>query len=259
MRELSFCPTGERQLAAYLENRLNPRDRAAFGEHASTCPVCQTELDLWDKLNNLPSPAPGAYFRQDFDAMLAREARMQPAKPTPQWFARPQLAWAAAAAFAIGGFFAGNWFSTERRQPEVSELRQELHNVRGMVAMSLLQQQSAVDRLRGVNYSVRLDNPDEEVVSALIQTLRSDSSVDVRLAATDALRKYSVRPQVRQSMAEALLLQDSPLVQLALIDTMVDLRERRAASTFNQLAARESIDPTVKSRLEKALEELKVQ
>lgn len=255
MRELSFCPTGERQLAAYLENRLAPRDRAAFSEHAASCPICQSELEIWDQLGKLPAPTPSAYFRQDFDAMLARQARTY-AQP---WYNKPLIAWAAAAAFALGGFFAGSWVNTQRRQPEISELRRELHNLRGMVATSLLQQQSAVERLRGVNYSVRLDNPDEDVVAALIQTLRSDSSVDVRLAATDALRKYSMRPTVRQSMAEALLLQDSPLVQLALIDTMVDLRERRAATTFTQLAARESTDPTVKSRLTKAIEELKVQ
>jgi hypothetical protein len=261
MRELNFCPTGERQLAAYLENRLNPADRASFSHHAASCPVCQGELEIWDKLNSLPSASPSAYFRQDFDSMLARESRASRLGVVrTAWYSRPQIAWAAAAVFAIGGFFAGTTLTSQPKpQPEVSELRQELHNMRGMVAMSLLQQQSAVERLRGVNYSVRLDNPDEDVVSALVQTLRSDSSIDVRLAATDALRKYSQRPQVRQAMAEALSLQDSPLVQLALIDAMVDLKERRAATAFAQLAASSEIDPTVKTRLEKAMQELKVQ
>jgi len=261
MRELNFCPTGERQLAAYLENRLSGADRNSFAEHASTCSVCQSELEIWDKLSSLPTASPSAYFRQDFESMLARESRthLQP-KVASKWYAHPGLAWAAAAVFAICGFFAGSTITTSRQpQPEVSELREELRNMRGMVAMSLLQQQSAVERLRGVNYSVRLDNPDEHVVEALIQTLRSDSSVDVRLAATDALRKYSQRPHVRQAIAEALTLQDSPLVQLALIDTMVEIRERRAAGAFAKLAASTTVDPTVKTRLEKAIEELKVQ
>lgn len=254
MKELNFCPTGERQLAAYLENRLSPRDRDTFAQHAAVCPLCQSELELWDKLNTLPAPSPSAHFRRDFDAMLARQSTAPPA-----WYQRHAVAWAAAAALALGGFFAGATFNAHRPQPEVSELRQELHTMRSLVAMSMLQQQSAVERLRGVNYSVRLDNPDEHVVDALIQTLRGDSSVDVRLAATDALRKYSQRPQVRQSMAEALTLQDSPLVQLALIDALVEVRESRAAGAFAKLAANQSIDPTVKTRLQTALEELKVQ
>jgi hypothetical protein len=249
MSQTSFCPTGERQLAAYLENRLSPKDRDQFREHANACEICREELDIWDKLSNLPAATPGPYFRQDFEAMLARETRNIPQRQAP-W----QL-WAAAAAIAVGAFLAG----TYKPSSEIAELREELRSMRTMFATSLLQQQSAVERLRGVNYSVRLDNPDEEVVGALIQTLRSDSSVDVRLAATDALRKYSSRPQVRQSMAEALTLQDSPLVQLALIDAMVEFRERRAAPAFAQLAASQSIDPTVKTRLVKAIEELKVQ
>lgn len=110
-----------------------------------------------------------------------------------------------------------------------------------------------------MNYSVRLDKPDDEVVGALLQTLRGDSSVDVRLAATDALRKYSSRPKVRQSMVDALPMQDSPLMQLALIDVMVEFRERRATPNFERLARQESIDPTVKLRLDQAIEELKVQ
>ncbi len=253
MSQTSFCPTGERQLAAYLENRLSPKDRDQFREHANLCSICREEVELWDKLSNLPAATPGPYFRHDFEAMLARETRNIPQRQTT-W----QL-YAAAAAIAIGAFLAGTYFSGQKPKSEIAELREELRGMRTMFATSLLQQQSAVERLRGVNYSVRIDNPDEEVVGALIQTLRSDSSVDVRLAATDALRRYSNRPQVRQSMAEALTLQDSPLVQLALIDAMVEFRERRAAPAFAQLAASQSIDPTVKTRLVKAIEELKVQ
>jgi hypothetical protein len=259
MKETSFCPVGEELLAAYLENRLNPQQRQSFSAHAAACPVCREELEIWDQLNNLPAPTPGPYFRQDFEAMLTHEASVHRAQRPQAWFARPALPWVAAAAFAIGGFFAGSYYTSLNPKPEMSELREELRNMRGMVAVSLLQQQSAVERLRGVNYSVRLDNPDEEVVAALIGILRGDSSVDVRLAATDALRKYSTRPAVRQAMAESLALQDSPLVQLALIDSIVEFREHRAAPAFAALAADQRLDPTVKTRLAKAIEELKVQ
>ncbi len=131
--------------------------------------------------------------------------------------------------------------------------------MRGMVAMSLLQQQSAVERLRGVNYSVQMNNPDEEVVGALVQTLRSDSSVDVRLAAAEALNKYSGKPRVRQAIAESLPMQDSPLVQLTLIDSLVAYKERRAEPAMQKLALDRDLDPTVKTRIDRALQELKVQ
>ncbi|WP_031495005.1 HEAT repeat domain-containing protein [Bryobacter aggregatus] len=258
MKEMSFCPTGERQLAAYLEKRLSPRDRDAYASHAAACSICQAEIELWEKLSALPTPSPSPYFRRDFDAMMTRETGRVAVQSIPFW-KQPMIAWAAAAAFAIGGFFSGTYFGGQKPKSELGELREEMRGMRSMVAMSLLQQQSAVDRLRGVNYSVRLDNPDDEVVTALIQTLRGDSSVDVRLAAADALRKYSGRPKVRSAIVDSLTMQDSPLMQLALIDALVDFRERRAEPQLERLASEGGIDPTVKQRIEKALKELKVQ
>ena len=266
MRESSFCATGERQLAAYLEKRLSVRESESFAAHVEGCETCKGEIELWEKLGKLPAAMPSAYFRQDFEVMLTREAKaLRSAELSGEgiskgvWWKQPALGWAAAAIFAIGGFFSGTFLGGVKPKSEMGELREELRSMRSMMAMSLLRQQSAVERLRGVNYSVRLDNPDDEVVGALLQTLRGDSSVDVRLAATDALRKYSSRPKVRQAMVEALPMQDSPLMQLALIDVMVEFRERRATPNFEKLARQESIDPTVKLRLDQAIEELKVQ
>lgn len=255
MKEMSFCPTGERQLTAWLENRLPLNERDLFATHASDCDICRGEVEIWKKLASLPAPAPGPDFQRNFNAMLCRE--IAPGA-VPLWH-RPLLGWAAAAALAIGAFFAGLSIGAHRPRTELDELRGEIRGMRSMVAMSLLQQQSAVERLRGVNYSVRLDNPEDEVVTALIQTLRGDSSVDVRLAAADALRKYSGRPTVRLAMVDSLQSQDSPMMQLALIDALVDFRERRAEAPLHHLAAQPRLDPTVKLRVEKALQELSVQ
>jgi hypothetical protein len=125
------------------------------------------------------------------------------------------------------------------------------------MAVSLLQQQSAIERLRGVNYSVGLETADDHVVDALVETLRGDSSVDVRLAAADALRKYSKRPRVRAAVADALPVQDSPLLQIALIDALAEWKEPRAVQSFEFLASRPDTDASVKQRLEAALAELR--
>ena len=54
-----------------------------------------------------------------------------------------------------------------RQSSEVAQLRGEMYNMRQMVTLSLLQQQSASDRLRGVNWSYRVEQPDSEVLAAL--------------------------------------------------------------------------------------------
>ena len=255
MKEMSFCPTGERQLSSYLEDRLNAVDRDAFASHARGCEICQVELNLWDRLATLPAPPPPPNLERAFQAMLRRETS---SRVTPIW-QKPALGWAAAAILALGGFFVGAQFGGQRPKSELEDLRSEMRRMKTLVAMSLLQQQSAVERLRGVNYSGHLENPEEVVVTALVQTLRSDSSIDVRLAAADALRKYSTRPKVSMAMVDALQSQDSPMMQLALIDTLVELQDRRAELPLRHLARETSVNPAVKQRIEKALRELKLQ
>ena len=260
MPERTFCPEGERNLTAYLEGRLDRREKEAFEGHLAACSLCHGEIEVWEGLRQLPVASPGPYFRSSFDHMLAREsARLgNGARPLPFWRRTAVLA-AAAAALVIGGFFAGTFWAGQRPKSEITELREELKGMRRLVAMSLLQQQSAVERLRGVSYTTRMEDDDEQVVSALVATLRGDSSVDVRMAAADALRKYSGRARVRQAMADSLLEQESPMMQMTLIDSLVELQERRAANVFERLNREPDLDPGVKKRLERALKELKVQ
>ncbi len=257
MKSYEFCPVGEQEMTAFLEGRLKPEARRKFVEHTEQCSICREELRIWAEMEQMTAPRPGPYFKRDFEAMLERESRRGAETARggrPQW-----LAWAVAAALAVGGYVLGNFNAARERQPEVAELRAEVKTMRTMMAMSMLQQQSAVERLRGVSYSVALENPDREVVEALVETLRGDSSVDVRLAAVDALRKYTQRPEVRKALSAALPVQDSPLVQLELIETLVDLKDKPATPELRRMVNREDVDPTVKTRLVKAIEELKEQ
>ena len=48
-----------------------------------------------------------------------------------------------------------------------------------MVALSLMQQQSAGERLRGVSYAYRVQSSDTEVLSALLATVNHGSRASV--------------------------------------------------------------------------------
>src|SRR5438128_11544340 len=80
----------------------------------------------------------------------------------------------------------------------LAQLREEMSSMKQLVTLSLLQQQSASDRLRGVEWSCRLAQPDEHVLSALLRALDSDPNVNVRLAAIDALHRFASDATVRQ-------------------------------------------------------------
>ncbi len=255
MKESMFCPTGERQLAAYLEGRLRQAERVDYEAHLDGCALCREQVELWEQLGGLRVPPPSASFAPNFERMLSREIARGGGVSSRRanW-----VVWGAVAAglaIVCGG--GGYWMGSREGKTELARLDGEMRSMRSLMAVSLLQQQSAIERLRGVNYSVGLEAADEHVVDALVDTLRGDENIDVRLAAADALRKYASRPRVRAAVADALPVQDSPLLQIALIDTLAEWKEPRAVRSFESLVERPGTDETVKLRLQAALEELK--
>ena len=75
-----------------------------------------------------------------------------------------------------------------------------------------------------------------------------DSNVNVRLAAIDALRRFGARQAGRRGALQALTQQESPLVQVALIDFMVELQEKESIGTLQKLAHDDRVDETVRRR-----------
>jgi hypothetical protein len=170
------------------------------------------------------------------------------------WPTRPVWQAAVALACLLIGLLAGA--NLPRRNKEIAKLHEEIASTRDMVALSLLQQQSATERLRGVDYTGRMKTMEPEVVSALTEAVAHDPSVNVRLAAIDALSKASGSPGVLQSLTQSLPRQDSPMVQAALIDYLVEARDHKALGTLRQLAAQPDLNPAVLERTHFALQQL---
>jgi len=160
---------------------------------------------------------------------------------------RPMLQACAALLLVLAGIQIGRE-TRPSSSPEVRELSHEVRDLRQMVTLSLMQQQSASERLKGVNWSSQLDRPDNEVVEALIDTLMHDTNVNVRLASIDALKRFAERDVVRTAAVQALNSQTSPLVQMALIDFFVEIQDRGAIDTLRRLSRDGTVNATVRAR-----------
>jgi hypothetical protein len=139
---------------------------------------------------------------------------------------------------------------------EIAELRGELAGMRQMVAVSMMQQPAASDRLKGVNWTYQTEQPGDELLSVLLDTLMHDPNVNVRLATVDALRQFGQKPAVRRGVIEAMKKQESPIVQVALIDLAVALQEKESISTLKEFAQNQKVDAIVRDRAQKGLSEL---
>jgi anti-sigma factor RsiW len=262
-------------LPDYLQGRLSPDRAAEVEKHLPECAACGEEASLWKKLAVLPEEQPSPALESRFKAMLEsyQEGRWEKTNlaaeksktPFPilwglgNWRQLPAAGIVWACLFLACGYFIGKHAdhgADAAAQAQINEMRQELGATRQMVALSMLQQQSASQRLEGVSWSTRLPEPDPKVMGALMHTVRFDNNVDVRLAALDALGRYADRPEVRRDLVDVLQTTQSPMVQVALIDLLVDLHDKSAVPQFRKFQQDPNVNPTVKKRVDWGIQQL---
>jgi hypothetical protein len=256
----------------YLLRSLPSDELRTVQQHLESCDDCRENAALWQKLALLPQEEPTENLRARFDTMLSafEEGRWEntsresarrtlwPARSAGSWLRMPLAQAAMALIFLAAGFFVGrhsDWTRNTDSQ-ELMAMHRELGSMRQLVVLSMLQNQLASERLQGVTWSRQVERPDPEILSALLHTLRLDQSVDVRLAALDALRRYGSQPQVRTGLIESLQVQQSPLVQIALIDLLVELKERDAATPLRKFQQAPDLNPAVRQRVQWGIQQL---
>jgi len=249
------CDRLEELLADYLQQKLDPHEAGAVEAHIAQCPDCAAQVALWNGLSRLPDETPSPALKKNFEAMLSafQQGRADQQGRQSTWWSRWSLVRLLQPAVALVllavGFAAGKYANAlNTNAQQLSSLRHELNGMRQLVVLSLLEQQSASERLQGVRWSLQTNRADPEILSALLHTLRFDTSADVRLAALDALKHHYANQQVRTGLVEALLGQQSPLVQIALIDLLVELRDTNALRSLEEFELKQDLEPVVRQR-----------
>jgi hypothetical protein len=252
-------------------------------------------LEVWELMGRLPVPEPSGDMQAEFNVMLNRFKdsvgepaggrsaggrsglggfwqlfRLQP------WLATafsllliaggvglgyairnpaPAAAQASAAAAASTTAAATAAQPVSDRQ-QLAALSTQLHEMREMMMLSLLQNPSASERMRGVSYTSDIKNVNPGMADALLATLNNDPNVNVRLTTLEALTHFANDPRVREGLVQSILEQDSPLVQSALADVMLKLQEKRAVKSFKKLLKQRDLNGMVKTKIEQTISRL---
>jgi hypothetical protein len=266
------CEEIHAHLADHLAGTLLPDVAEQVADHLRECQTCAAEVErlqeTWQLLGTLRPHAPdSAAMRARFAASLEGFQDGLSTGPVSthvvtRRLSRPSTyAWqlAAAAASVVIGIAIGRQTTPPpptTPDPQLTMLREELREMRQMVTLSLLQQQSASDRLKGVSFTNQIDQPNGQVTIALLDTLMHDPNVNVRLATIDALKPLSSRDIVRRGVIDALPRQTSPLVQIALIDFIVEKNGREAVDTLRRLSMDDMLDAAVRARAQQGLQQI---
>jgi hypothetical protein len=266
----------------YQDGSLPPDEAAQMRAHLASCPTCQREWsalqEITRKLDQLPQPEPSARLRENFYAMLETHQRDLDA-PSPfalaksridRFFeailpAQPALQFAFALALLAAGIFAGaRWLQKPavivpdaKSQQELADLREQVKDMGKLVTYSLLQQKSTSDRLSSILATMDLKSPDRKVLTDLVGALAFDPSVNVRLSAVEALAPHAQEDVVRAGLLAALPRETAPLVQMAMIELLANVRETEAAPLFDRLMRDESADENVRNAAKRGLATLR--
>jgi HEAT repeat protein len=273
------CERVKEQIPECLAGRLEKAEREKVIEHLETCAGCRNELAelgaVWRGMDALaipaePEPVMKSRFMEMMEAyqegLLAAQEHVKresaaAAPPKSGWagFLPHRPIWQFALAFALLmlGVFAGRYAATPRGEnPEMAQLKGQVEGLRQLVALSMLQEQSPSQRLQGVTYSVQMAQPDAQVEQALLHAVTHDPNINVRLSAVEALGKYAAKPDIRRALEDAVPVQESPLVQVALIELLAQLNDADSAPALQKLVRDPETDETVRQHAAQALQRL---
>lgn len=266
------CDTGK--ILHWLNGQLSKAEQQALAVHLGECKDCQEEVEQAKKVMQLmeqvgvPEPAVGMELRFEAtlrnyksDAQNEKEIRLGFwGKLYQQLTTKPAFQLGYSFLLLLTGigiaYFLTMRPANDNTEQELSKLSEEVKDMKQMVMLSLIENPSATERMKAVSYTKEISNADNRVIGALLTTLNEDPNANVRLVALDALVKYSHIPYVREGLIQSISLQESPLLQAALADAMLKLREKKSVEPLQKLLKKNGTGNPAKPKIEKAIAQL---
>jgi hypothetical protein len=212
---------------------------------------------LDERILRLETPEPSLSLDDRFHQMLLKETQATKTFDWKSFFTwkdiAPRLAFASVT--LLVGLIAGYLiWSPQKEDEQIVALGQEISGLKEMMMLSLLEKESATDRLKAVNLTQDMDQASKKVTAALLQTLNSDENVNVRLAALDALKPYSKDGQIREALIRSIAHQKSPLVQVALAELMAALQEKGAINELQKILDDNETPSDIKKKIQESIQ-----
>jgi hypothetical protein len=218
-----------------------------------------------EQVMRLATPAPGPALDDRFYAMLRQEKKSLSRRASffswRAFFVEPSFAgrFAMAAVILVLGIGIGYWVRPAApgesvESADMAQLTREVTDLKEMMMLSLLEKESATDRLKAVSLTEDMDQASQKVTRALVETLNNDSNVNVRLAALEALAPYAQAPHVREALVRSIARQDSPLVQVALAELMAGLQVKSSVKEFQKILKDERTPADIKHKIQQSID-----
>ncbi|MFN8254081.1 MAG: HEAT repeat domain-containing protein [Bacteroidales bacterium] len=267
------CEEVQLQLTDFIDNKLDKAKVAEIELHLVSCKKCMQEYNdmknIIGDLNHYKLKMPDESIRENFNAMLQSEIeKLELQKTGNQQIERkslllnptsPMLKIAAGFAILITGVLIG-WNlkpgSDNNQAAQYNDLKKEVKEMKELVMFTMLKEESPSQRIQAVNYVDEIPEPNQEVINALINTLKQDKNVNVRLAAAYSLTRFSENKLVTQAFINALEKETEPILQIVLINILTEKKESKAVHSIQQIISNPSANKEVKEIAKKSVKVL---
>lgn len=241
-------------LIDYIDNKLNSVDRNIIEQelvrNQDAYKLYEELKEVMHMMDKSAGLEPSANLKTNFESLLKKE--MTSTRTTKTIFFHPVFyRVAAAVALLILGGTIGFYINQQNvdRMAEIKEQLRENKKVmeatQRMMAM-LNNDESASQRMQGVNVAMTMAKGDNEIVKALVKTMNEDPSSNVRLAALDALSNFLDEPLVKEELIRSLSVQKDPIVQISLIQLLVKMKEKGVVNDLQKIVDDEGTIQAVK-------------
>lgn len=156
------------------------------------------------------------------------------------------------AAIFIFGWFIGS-LNTRNDKLTLKQLQYQLDQNNNLLVLTLLQQSSVSDRLQATNVSYSISNLNEQVLSALINSLENDSDPNVRIKCAEALAMHLKSDTACKVFERALSYQNDPYMQLMLINLISSINTPESKAILTKYLKSNNTDEFVRSEIRKSL------
>ncbi|HNT51541.1 MAG TPA: HEAT repeat domain-containing protein [Cyclobacteriaceae bacterium] len=221
----------ESRLIDYIDGKATEEERAAIEQELLRNEGVRTRYnqltELLEVIKKTKVSEPSISLKVNFEKALQEELATQ-TKPTKTIRFSPML-YRVAAGFVLlmAGLAIGYKINQSKIESDkLVQLQKEVEENRRMMLAMMDNQLSASQRMVGVSVAYEMERPDDEIVSVLVKTLNEDVNTNVRLAALDALGRFSSDNQIRNELINSLKTQKDPVVQIALIQLLVEMKEK---------------------------------
>jgi hypothetical protein len=220
----------ESLLIEYIDGRLNDADKNFIEQELTQNPEAYKLYEqLKEVLNTIEgsnSLEPSMELKNSFNQFLNREIEQQ-GKTKIIFFQPAFYRVAAVITFLIMAVSVGYWINkNQEQQRELAILKEQVEQNKQMMMAMINNEQSASQRIMGVAVANQFNKPDDEIVNALVKTMNEDPNTNVRMAALEALSKFYMDTDVRKALIRSMATQKDPVVQIALIQLMVVMKEK---------------------------------